>query len=610
MAFSAVPPPADLLAPQGGTTTWKEKNELEAHFKGLLAELDLPEDASYVLPTHLKEQLVIEHTAQFVRREGDRVEFRLKLDDDLISQFPFLHVDHPLHPYYAYLKRTGKMLYTLCPQRLPAALLPFYSTLYDPSKLTHETSSVPHTAGNDSTPSSLSTSLLASHPVPSSTSSSVPLVTPVEDFSPPSLSSLSPQNEDVDAQSPTGAQSTPILPRSSMSHSEEGGLDLLLSAYGDESSSDDLEGEEDEEEGELPEKVPLQSISIPEKRRLPHSNAAASSSADPLAAPTLFSSAVSEPLRLSLTPSQKHSETLSSRAISFSVGKATDASEARQRGATLDGKREGKKAEGAASAPIKERLMVSGSAFPAGTASSAAASLSQPSGDVQRVLQKDSFATTSSIGSEAIQSGVVYIKFDSEPKNATEVSKNMDIVPICWKAPTPELKILPEHARIIQEIGHCLLKRSPEIASFCFEPCEDSSLFFFLKMDTIEERFFKYVVQSIQNFMKSENFAPPPDLSHPLHPTTDSYVQYLEKQHFIACKKKELMERLRGVSQLASISSAETEKEVSGDQALQEERRKHFCVGKVFIWVYPERGFGKRARMVIQSIQKSSSTIS
>ncbi|CBZ53776.1 putative splicing factor, arginine/serine-rich 8 [Neospora caninum Liverpool] len=83
----------------------------------------IPRDKVPHLPRSLKEHLVIERTAHFVRTEGSRMEFRLKLDAATSSQLCFLSVDHPLHPYYAYLRQTGEALLLHAPGRLPPKLL-------------------------------------------------------------------------------------------------------------------------------------------------------------------------------------------------------------------------------------------------------------------------------------------------------------------------------------------------------------------------------------------------------------------------------------------------------------------------------------------------------
>ncbi|PFH37292.1 hypothetical protein BESB_037500 [Besnoitia besnoiti] len=90
----------------------------------------LPRDKIPHLPRTLKEHLVIECTAHFVRTEGSRMEFRLKLDPAASAQLRFLHVDHPLHPYYAYLRQTGEALLLHAPSLLPPKLLFFSKLVY------------------------------------------------------------------------------------------------------------------------------------------------------------------------------------------------------------------------------------------------------------------------------------------------------------------------------------------------------------------------------------------------------------------------------------------------------------------------------------------------
>ncbi|CRG93818.1 conserved Plasmodium protein, unknown function [Plasmodium gallinaceum] len=55
--------------------------------------------------------------------ESDIVEFYLKLDNDLLIKFPFLHVDHPLHEYYQFIKlNTTKRIIKKYPNFIPRSL--------------------------------------------------------------------------------------------------------------------------------------------------------------------------------------------------------------------------------------------------------------------------------------------------------------------------------------------------------------------------------------------------------------------------------------------------------------------------------------------------------
>eukprot|EP00922_Rhytidocystis_sp_ex-Travisia-forbesii_P054398 GHVS01080642.1.p1 GENE.GHVS01080642.1~~GHVS01080642.1.p1 ORF type:complete len:568 (-),score=167.41 GHVS01080642.1:276-1979(-) len=92
-------------------------------------------------PMKLKNHLVMEHTAQCVRTEGDSFEFRLKLlpadscvDSGEISgelgPFSFLDPEHSLHPYYLYLKQTGDCLYYT--HALPPSVHDLYKQIYPP----------------------------------------------------------------------------------------------------------------------------------------------------------------------------------------------------------------------------------------------------------------------------------------------------------------------------------------------------------------------------------------------------------------------------------------------------------------------------------------------
>ncbi|SBS85249.1 conserved Plasmodium protein, unknown function [Plasmodium ovale curtisi] len=75
------------------------------------------------LPKSLREHIIIEYAATFVNLESDIVEFYLKLDNKLLMKFPFLHVDHPLHDYYQYVKlNTKKRMIDSYPNFVPAPL--------------------------------------------------------------------------------------------------------------------------------------------------------------------------------------------------------------------------------------------------------------------------------------------------------------------------------------------------------------------------------------------------------------------------------------------------------------------------------------------------------
>ncbi|KAL8433067.1 hypothetical protein Efla_006266 [Eimeria flavescens] len=82
------------------------------------------------LPESLREYLVVERTAHFVREEGDRMEFRLLLDQE--RRLPFLAGTHRLYPFYCWLKQKGHSLVTsagerLLPPRIKAMLTFAYS---------------------------------------------------------------------------------------------------------------------------------------------------------------------------------------------------------------------------------------------------------------------------------------------------------------------------------------------------------------------------------------------------------------------------------------------------------------------------------------------------
>ncbi|CAG9477860.1 conserved Plasmodium protein, unknown function [Plasmodium vivax] len=74
-------------------------------------------------PKSLREHMIVEYTAMFANSEGDIAEFYLKLDNDVLINFPFLHVDHPLHRYYELVKEnTNRRLIDDYPNSIPLAL--------------------------------------------------------------------------------------------------------------------------------------------------------------------------------------------------------------------------------------------------------------------------------------------------------------------------------------------------------------------------------------------------------------------------------------------------------------------------------------------------------
>lgn len=76
-------------------------------------------------------------------QESDIVEFYLKLDNDLLIKFPFLHVDHPLHEYYEYIKtNTKKRIVDVCPNAISEPLrdlLLYVQKLEKEKMIKHET---------------------------------------------------------------------------------------------------------------------------------------------------------------------------------------------------------------------------------------------------------------------------------------------------------------------------------------------------------------------------------------------------------------------------------------------------------------------------------------
>ncbi|GAB67316.1 hypothetical protein PCYB_113360 [Plasmodium cynomolgi strain B] len=74
-------------------------------------------------PKSLREHMIVEYTAMFANSEGDIAEFYLKLNNDVLINFPFLHVDHPLHRYYELVKEnTKRRLIDDYPDSIPMAL--------------------------------------------------------------------------------------------------------------------------------------------------------------------------------------------------------------------------------------------------------------------------------------------------------------------------------------------------------------------------------------------------------------------------------------------------------------------------------------------------------
>lgn len=109
------------------------------------------------LPESLREYLVIERTAQFVREEGDRMEFRLLLDEE--RRLSFLATSHRLHPFYCWLKQKGHALVSSAEDLLPPrirALLSFAYSIQSPAELQKQKqqektpeAAEPHTPGTN-----------------------------------------------------------------------------------------------------------------------------------------------------------------------------------------------------------------------------------------------------------------------------------------------------------------------------------------------------------------------------------------------------------------------------------------------------------------------------
>ncbi|SCM22506.1 conserved Plasmodium protein, unknown function [Plasmodium chabaudi adami] len=127
-----------------------DNNEASSNYYNL-SENERPIFSSYIssteklkyLPKTLREHIIIEYTATFAILESDIVEFYLKLDNDLLIKFPFLHVDHPLHEYYEYIKtNTKKRIVDVCPNAISEPLrdlLLYVQKLEKEKMIKHET---------------------------------------------------------------------------------------------------------------------------------------------------------------------------------------------------------------------------------------------------------------------------------------------------------------------------------------------------------------------------------------------------------------------------------------------------------------------------------------
>ncbi|KEG02647.1 conserved Plasmodium protein, unknown function [Plasmodium vinckei vinckei] len=113
--FNNEPPPGILNDFNNNETSLDYYNLRENERPMFSSYISSTEKLKY-LPKTLREHIIIEYTATFAILESDIVEFYLKLDNDLLIKFPFLHVDHPLHEYYEYIKtNTKKRIVNVCP---------------------------------------------------------------------------------------------------------------------------------------------------------------------------------------------------------------------------------------------------------------------------------------------------------------------------------------------------------------------------------------------------------------------------------------------------------------------------------------------------------------
>ncbi|EUD68555.1 hypothetical protein C922_00954 [Plasmodium inui San Antonio 1] len=122
--FTSEPPPDDLNYLNTKDTSNKNGSDcLDPNEQDIFASY-LPRNHENVcFPKSLREHMIVEYTAMFANSEGDIAEFYLKLNNDILINFPFLHVDHPLHRYYELVKKnTKRRLIDDYPDSIPMAL--------------------------------------------------------------------------------------------------------------------------------------------------------------------------------------------------------------------------------------------------------------------------------------------------------------------------------------------------------------------------------------------------------------------------------------------------------------------------------------------------------
>ncbi|ANQ09360.1 Uncharacterized protein PCOAH_00034400 [Plasmodium coatneyi] len=122
--FTSEPPPDDLNYLNTKDTSNKNDNDcLDPNEQDIFASYLPRVNQNIYFPKSLREHMIVEYTAMFANSEGDIAEFYLKLNNDVLIKFPFLHVDHPLHRYYELVKEnTNRRLIDDHPNSIPMAL--------------------------------------------------------------------------------------------------------------------------------------------------------------------------------------------------------------------------------------------------------------------------------------------------------------------------------------------------------------------------------------------------------------------------------------------------------------------------------------------------------
>ncbi|CAA9989088.1 conserved Plasmodium protein, unknown function [Plasmodium knowlesi strain H] len=122
--FTSEPPPDHLNYVNTKDTSSENCNDcLDQNEQDIFASYLPRVNQNIYFPKSLREHMIIEYTAMFANSEGDIAEFYLKLNNDVLINFPFLHVDHPLHGYYELVKEnTKRRLIDDHPNSIPTVL--------------------------------------------------------------------------------------------------------------------------------------------------------------------------------------------------------------------------------------------------------------------------------------------------------------------------------------------------------------------------------------------------------------------------------------------------------------------------------------------------------